>query len=72
MQTFAGITWTPILGAAHWRHFSQPDLYFCTVEGALDSNYKLRSLEQAYIKMDRPENLLHAKSLIVEHRQDIK
>ena len=69
---FAGITWTPILGAVHWRHVSQPDLYVCTVEGALDSNRKWRRLEQAYAKIDRPENLRHAKSPIAERLQEIK
>ena len=62
----------PILGAAHLRHFSQPDLYFCSLEGALDSNCKWRRLEQAYAKIDRPENLRHAKSPIAERLQEIK
>ena len=37
---FPGITGTAIFNRAHSRHRNEPDLYFCTVDGALASEWR--------------------------------
>ena len=67
MQWLRWITETPILESAHSRHLIQPDLYFYTVEGTLDSNCKWRRSGTSLRKDRSARDSLHSKSRIGEH-----